>query len=77
MKEILRAISSTEPCTFSEFLRGLPDAPERGDREAWAKLFDKMEMFENLGLVEIERVNSRIDTLILTEAGVAKVKETS
>ena len=75
MKEILRAISSTEPCTFSEFLRGLPDAPERGDKSAWAELFDKLETFENLGLVEIERANGRIETLMLTEAGAAKVKE--
>jgi hypothetical protein len=74
MKEILRAVSSTEPCTFSEFLHGLPDVPERGDKEAWAELFDKLEMFENLGLVEIERNGGRIESLVLTEAGTAKVK---
>lgn len=74
--EVLRAISSTEPSTFSEFCRGLSDCPERGDREAWAEVFDTLEAVETLGLIEIERDRSnRIETLILTEAGAARVKE--
>lgn len=74
--EVLRAISSTEPSTFSEFCRGLHNCPERGDREAWAEVFDTLEAVETLGLVEIERdKHYKIETLILTEGGVARVKE--
>lgn len=74
--EVLRAISSTEPSTFSEFCRGLSACPERGDKGAWAEVFDTLEAVETLGLIEIERDRSnRIETLILTDAGVARVKE--
>lgn len=72
--EILRACPSTEPATFSEFLHGLPDVPSKGDREAWAELFDKVHAAENLGLIEVEYAGSRIESVILTDEGVARVK---
>lgn len=74
--EILSAIPSTEPCSFSEFLDGLPDVPEKGDREAWSELFGRLKLAERLGYVEIERADrdGSIESLILTPAGVDRVK---
>lgn len=69
--QVLSAIPSTEPATFNEFLRALG-----GDFDGdWRELFQTVEFLENAGLVEVERLNGRIDTLILTEAGVAQVRE--
>lgn len=68
------ATSSTEPSTFSEYCRGLRDCPERGDSAAWADLFKAISNGERLGLIEVERLNGKIETLILTEAGAAKVR---
>jgi predicted transcriptional regulator len=72
--KILRAIPSTEPATFNEFLRGYDDAPERGDKSGWSELFQDLETLESQGLVEIERNNGRIDTLMLTAEGVDTVR---
>ena len=76
IQTILEATSSTEPSSFSEFCRALgSDCPERGERDEWAELFDCVKAAEILNFIEVERVNGKIDTLILTEAGVARVKE--
>lgn len=73
---ILAAIGSQEPSTFNEFLRALgDDCPERGDKDGWRELFAALEYSERSGLVEIERVQRKIDSLILTEAGAARVRE--
>lgn len=74
--ELLAAISSTEPCTFSEFLAGLPDVPERGHSSEWAELFDQLRWAENAGLVEIERTGKSIESLLLTAEGVEAVRRT-
>ena len=74
MDDILQVVPSTEPATFSEFLRGLKDAPERGDKAEWSILFRQLERLEADGLVEIERSGNKIDTLILTEAGAARAR---
>lgn len=72
--KMLAAIPSTEPATFNEFLSGYDDRPERGDKPAWAEMFQDLETLESQGLVEIERANGRIDTLMLTAEGVDLVK---
>lgn len=72
--ELLAAIPSTEPCTFSEFLAGLPDVPERGHSSEWAELFDQLRWAENAGLVEIERIGRNIESLVLTAEGAAAVR---
>lgn len=73
---ILTAISSTEPSSFREFLRGLGDeAPEKGAKQDWYILFKTLESLEETGLVEIERTGSAIDTLILTDLGAERARE--
>ena len=72
--EILAAIPSTEPATFSEFLNALPDVPERGHSSEWAELFDQLRWAENAGLVEIERTGRSVDSLMLTAEGVEVVR---
>jgi hypothetical protein len=67
--EILRAIPSTEPATFGEFCSAYDDCPERGDREGWRELFGDLETLEQQGLVEIERVDGKIESLQLTGEG--------
>jgi hypothetical protein len=72
--EILAAIPSTEPATFSEFLNALPDVPEKGDREAWAELFEQLRFLEQCGLVEVERATGSLESLLLTGEGAEKVR---
>ena len=72
---VLTAISAMEPCSFNEFLRGL-DGEKPENRDEWRVLFQTLEMFEASGLVEIERTNDRIDTLILTPLGAERARET-
>jgi hypothetical protein len=74
--EILSAIPSTEPATFSEFLNALPDVPAKGDREEWAELFGQLNMLEGLGLIEVERANrgGAIESLMLSAEGVGAVR---
>lgn len=71
---ILRAIPSTECASFGEFCNALgSDKPT--DRDEWRVLFLQLEKLEADGLVEIERLSDKIDTLILTDAGADKVRE--
>lgn len=69
---ILCAISSTEPCTFGEFLNELGD-----DRPEWRQLFSTLESLEAQELVTIERFggNGRIDTMQLTDLGAERARE--
>lgn len=73
--ELLSSIGSTEASTFAEFLRELPDAPERGDRDGWRELFGRIEWAEHMDWVGVERNSGRIEQLQLTEAGAARLKE--
>lgn len=73
--DVLEAIPSTESASFNEFCGALSDCPERGDREGWADLFQELDALEALGLVFVDRLKGRIDTLQLTEAGAAAVRE--
>lgn len=71
---ILKAIPSTKEASFNEFVNGLgSDKPT--DRDEWRVLFLQLERLEADGLVEIERLGDRIDTLILTTEGADKVRE--
>lgn len=73
--EILAAIPSTEPATFGEFCGALADCPAKGERAEWSALFSQLRTLENAGLVEVERANAggAIESLMLTEDGVARV----
>ena len=75
--EILAAIPSTEAATFGEFLNGLPDTPEKGDRAGWRDLFSQLRTLENAGLVEVQRAgpNGSIESLMLTEDGADRVRK--
>ncbi len=71
---ILCAISSTEPCTFYEFLRGLRSSkPETGSE--YRQLFLTLESLEEQEFVTIERTKGRIDTLMLTDLGAERARE--
>lgn len=70
---ILQAIPSTEPADFREFCQAL--GSERPENSAeWSVLFRQLEKLEVDELVEVERTRGKIDTLILTEAGAARVR---
>jgi len=70
---VLAAASSAEPSDFNELCRGLGgDCPQ--DRAEWATLFRTIEECERNGLMEVSRLDGRIDTVILTEAGAAQVR---
>jgi hypothetical protein len=71
---ILAAIGSTECSSFNDFCSGLgADRPEAGDRSGWREVFSLLGECEREGLVEVERVEGKIETLVLTEAGAAQV----
>ena len=71
---VLRAIPSTEPADFGEFCYALGSEKPDNSTE-WALLFRQIEKVEADGLVEVERTHGKIDTLILTEEGTARVKQ--
>lgn len=73
---LLRAIPSTEPTDFREFLNCLGiDAPARGDHAGYAELFEELRALEALGLVEVERTGGSIESLMLTPLGAERVRE--
>lgn len=72
---LLRAIPSTEECTFRELCSALgEDKPERGDKPAWGKLFGQLRRFEREGLIEIDWNNNEINTMVLSESGASRVR---
>lgn len=71
---ILAAIGSTEPSTFAEFCRSYKDCPAKGDTAAWREVFATLEWLEHQKMVIIERENRRIESLILTDEGAARVR---
>jgi len=72
--DILAAIGSTEPSSFSEFCRELKDCPVKGDTAAWRELFATLEWLEHQKLIVIERSGRSIESLILTEHGADRVR---
>lgn len=73
---ILINISSEEPSSLNEVLRGLgDDAPERGQKQEWYVFFRQIEALEELGLVEVARLNNRVETLQLTDIGTERARE--
>jgi len=78
LKILLQAIGSTEPSTFNEICRGLGDnCPERGDSQSWGQLFRMIEEAEVAQLITVSRTRGSLDSAILTEAGVAALKQDS
>lgn len=78
MLTILKAIPSTEPATFYEFVGALgDDAPERGDKKGWWELFRDLEDLADSAVIEIERQATHIESLMLTEIGAATYRELS
>lgn len=72
---ILSAIGSTEESSFFDFVSALgSEKPDKGDRDAWRQLFMQIEKLEVDGFVEVCRTGRSIDSLILTEAGAARVR---
>jgi hypothetical protein len=74
---LLKAIRSAEPSDFSDLCNALgDDKPERGDRDGWSDLFNTLRSLEKDGLVQISWFhNKNVDSLMLTEAGAARVRE--
>jgi hypothetical protein len=73
-ERILEAISSSGS-TFSEFCGTYSDTPERGDKTGWAALFRRVEAEVAAGHLGVDRDdNQRIDSMWLTDAGVAKLR---
>lgn len=70
--KVLKCIGSTESSSFNEICQGLgDDCPEH--RSEWGQLFRLLETAEKDGLIEIDRAsNGRIDSAILTEAGLIR-----
>jgi hypothetical protein len=76
ISRVLVSIPATEPASFFEVLDALgDDKPETGDKAAWRELFQTLESFEQLELVEIERRNGRIEALQLTAIGAERARE--
>ena len=75
MKTLLAAIGSTEESSFGEMCNALgDDCPDKGDKTAWHTLFNMINIAEEEELVEVHRNGTKIDGLILTEAGITELK---
>lgn len=73
--QILKAIPSTEPATWYEFVNALgSDAPNRGDKKGWWDVFQVLDGLERDGLIEVERDDGQIESVILTESGAHQVR---
>lgn len=71
---LLSSIGSTEPSTFGEICQALGD-DKPSDKGEWRDFFGLVTAVEKEGLVEVEKFDGKIESMILTEAGVAKLKE--
>lgn len=75
LDDVLAAIPGTAGADFGEFCSGLgAGRPEAGDRDGWREVFTLLGECERNGLVKVERVEGKIETLILTPAGAAQVR---
>jgi len=73
---LLTTISSTEPISFRDLCFDLgDDRPEKGDNAGWRELFESIEALEQCALVEVSRLNGRIDSLQLTDLGAERARE--
>jgi hypothetical protein len=79
---LMKCIGSTEPSTFNEFCRALQERdllPPKSDQEewktVWARIHSKLEHLERQGLIDVDRVGGKIDSLQLTEAGADMIRE--
>ena len=70
---LLQCIGSTEESSFGEVCQALGD-DKPADRSEWGAFFRSVEDLERQGLIEVSRVNGKIDSMILTEAGAARVR---
>ena len=72
--KILSAIASTEETSFNEFCQALAgDCPE--GRDEWREMFKTLRRLENEGLIEVSKLDGKIDGLILSEAGANRIRE--
>ena len=72
---LLKAIPSTQEASFREVCNALgDDKPEKGVKGEWGKFFSVLKKLERDGLVEISWTGDQVDSLILTEAGAARVR---
>lgn len=75
MKALLGAIGSTEESTFSDVCRGLGDkCPSDENGISWKYFFATLNTARDRGYVTVSECGTRIDSMILTEAGVAEYK---
>ncbi len=71
---ILSAIGSTGETSFSEFCQALgDDVPD--EKSEWAKLFKTLRDLQRHGFVDITEVGGKVDSMILTEPGAARVRD--
>lgn len=74
---VLRAISSTSPVTWSNFIHDLPDRPHKGtEGSAWRELFNTLDALENMELIVTTRNGTnQVQELSLTELGAERLRE--
>lgn len=74
LRKILEAIGPTEPSNFGEICQGLgADCPSESSE--WREFFAALNTAADKGLVKVTYMGNRIEAAILTEAGVAFLKE--
>lgn len=71
--KVLAAIGSTEETSFNEFCQALAgDCPDGKDE--WREMFARLRRLENDGLIEVSKLDGKIDGLILSEAGANRIR---
>lgn len=70
---ILAAIASTSETSFSEFCQALGDDCPDG-KDEWREMFARLRRLENEGLIEVSKLDGKIDGLILSEAGANRIR---
>jgi hypothetical protein len=71
--KVLAAIGSTEETSFNEFCQALADGCPDG-RDEWREMFARLRRLENEGLIEVSKLDGKIDGLILSEAGANRIR---
>lgn len=72
--KVLMCIGSTEETSFSEFCQALAgDCPEGKDE--WREMFQQLRRLESGGLIEVSKLDGKIDGMILTEAGASRIRD--
>lgn len=71
--KILMCIGSTEETSFSEFCQALAgDCPDGKDE--WREMFQTLRRLEGEGLIEVSKLDGKIDGMILTEVGANRIR---